>query len=170
MKSPFATSPDLGKGLIAGVVGGLAASFMMEQFQALWSKVSDEIHPRKKPGRRADPATVKMAQTVSKAVTGEKIPAARKPLAGEAVHYAMGAASGAIYGVATELAPFAAAGDGLAFGTSVWLAADNGIVPALGLARPAKEIPFSTHFYALASHLVYGFVAETVRQALRRAL
>lgn len=170
MRSPFATSPDLGKGLIAGVLGGLAASFMMEQFQTLWSKVGNEIRPNKKPGRPADPATVKMAQTISKAVTGEKISAARKPIAGEAVHYAMGAASGAIYGVATEFIPLATAGDGLVFGTGVWLAADNGVVPALGLAKPANEIPISTHVYALASHLVYGFVAETVRQALRRAL
>ena len=82
----------------------------------------------------------------------------------------MGGTSGAIYGVAAELTPRATAGEGLAFGTSVWMAADNALVPALGLAKQPTETPLSTHIYALSSHLVYGFITETVRRAIRAIL
>ena len=48
--------------------------------------------------------------------------------------------------------------------------ADELAVPAAGLSKPPKEIPLTTHVYALASHLVYGWITETVRRAVRRAL
>jgi hypothetical protein len=48
--------------------------------------------------------------------------------------------------------------------------ADELAVPRAGLSKPPKEIPLTTHVYALASHLVYGWITETVRRAVRRAL
>ena len=100
---------DLVKGLVAGVAGGLLASLVMEQFQLLWSKASEAIErareTEKPRGRKADPSTVKVAQAISKSVFGKKIPKSKKRLAGEAVHYAMGATSGAIYGAAVEALP-----------------------------------------------------------------
>jgi hypothetical protein len=162
---------DILKGLLAGVAGGLLASFLMEQFQAAWSAALEAKSPSKKRGgRKADPATVKAANAISEKVTGRKIPASYKPAAGEAIHYGMGASSAAIYGVLAEVAPLVTIGDGVGFGTGVWLLADELAVPAAGLSKPAKEIPLTTHVYALASHLVYGWITETVRCAVRRAL
>ncbi len=34
---------DVLKGLAAGVIGGLVASYVMEEFQAVWSKVSESM-------------------------------------------------------------------------------------------------------------------------------
>ncbi|MEO7723292.1 MAG: DUF1440 domain-containing protein [Chthoniobacterales bacterium] len=162
---------DLMKGLLAGVAGGLLASFLMGQFQAAWSAASEAISSSKKSGgRKPDPATVKAANVLSEKVTGHKIPADYKPLAGEAVHYGMGASSAAVYGVLAEVAPIVTIGDGAGFGTGVWLLADELAVPAAGLSKSPKEIPLTTHVYALASHLVYGWITETVRRAVRRAL
>src|SRR5689334_8570709 len=162
---------DIMKGLIAGVAGGLLASFLMEQFQAGWSAAAQAIAPaRKRGGRRSDPATVKAADLVAEKVTGHKLPADYKPLGGEAVHYAMGAGSAAVYGVLAEIAPVVTIADGAAFGASLWLLADELAVSAAGLSKPAREIPITTHIYALASHLVYGWITETVRQAIRRVL
>ena len=165
---------DLVKGLVAGVAGGLLASLVMEQFQLLWSKASEAIErareTEKPRGRKADPSTVKVAQAISKSVFGKKIPKSKKRLAGEAVHYAMGATSGAIYGAAVEALPFTTAGDGLAFGTALWVLADEVSVPALQLSKPPTKIPVSTHIYALASHLVYGWTTEMVRRAVRQVL
>ena len=165
---------DLVKGIVAGAVGGLLASLLMEQFQFLWSKASEAIQrardAEKPKGRKAEPATVKAAQSISKSVFGKKIPKSKKRLAGEAVHYAMGIASGAIYGATVEALPFTTVGDGLAFGTAVWVLADEVSVPALQLSKPPAKIPISTHVYALASHLVYGWTTELVRRAVRKAL
>src|SRR5438093_11529286 len=59
---------------------------------------------------------------------------------------------------------------GLATASSLARVADNEIVPAIGLAEDPESYPPSTHAYALASHLVYGFVTETIRTALRLVL
>ena len=165
---------DIVKGIVAGVAGGLLASLVMENFQLLWSKASETIararDTEKPKGRKADPATVKAAQTISKSLFGKKLPKSQKRLAGEAVHYAMGATSGAIYGAAAEALPFTTACDGLAFGAAVWVLADEVSVPALQLSKPATKISMSTHVYALVSHLVYGWTTELIRRAVRKVL
>jgi hypothetical protein len=162
---------DILKGLLAGVAGGLLASFLMEQFQAAWSATSQAMQSsQRRGGRKPDPATVKAANVISEKVTGRKVPKDYKSLAGEAVHYGMGATTAAVYGVLAEVAPIVTVGDGAAFGAGVWALADEVAVPAAGLSRPAREIPLTTHLYALASHLVYGWITETVRRAVRRAL
>ncbi|HEX4665599.1 MAG TPA: DUF1440 domain-containing protein [Chthoniobacterales bacterium] len=162
---------DIIKGLLAGVAGGLLASFLMEQFQAAWSAASAAMSSEKRRGgRKADPTTVKAANLVSEKITGRKIPADYKPMAGEAVHYGMGASSAAVYGVLAEVAPIVTIGDGVGFGTGLWLLADELAVPKAGLSKPPKEIPLTTHVYALASHLVYGWITETVRRAVRGVL
>ena len=168
MKKMPHKQPHLIKGLLAGLAGGLLASFLMEQFQSLWTKAAKELGPERSAGKtnsKNDPSTVKTAEAISTRLVHRQIPENKKNIAGEIVHYAMGATSGAIYGVAAELIPLATAAEGLAFGTTVWIAADNTIVPALGLAKRPTQTPVSTHLYALASHLVYGFITETVRRA-----
>ncbi len=162
---------DIIKGLLSGMAGGILASFLMEQFQAAWSAASEAVQSSKKRGgRKPDPATVKAANLIAEKVTGRKVPADYKPLAGEAVHYGVGATSAAVYGVMAEVVPIVTIGNGVGFGTGVWLLADEMAVPAAGLSKPAREIPITTHVYALASHLVYGWITETVRRAVRRAL
>lgn len=162
---------DLMKGLLAGVAGGLLASYLMEQFQEAWSAVSDAMRSSKKRGgRKSDPATVKAANVISEKVTGHRLPSHYKSIAGEAMHYGMGASSAAVYGVLAEVAPIVTIGNGVGFGTGLWLLADEVAVPAAGFSRPPQEIPLTIHIYAFASHLVYGWVTETVRRALRRAL
>jgi uncharacterized membrane protein YagU involved in acid resistance len=165
---------DVVKGLAAGVAGGLLASLVMEQFQFAWGKVVSAIQnaqDHKKPRRRKeDPANVKAAQSISKNVFGKKLATSQKRTAGEAMHYAMGTTSGAIYGMLSEASPLTTTGDGLLFGTAVWLLADEVSVPALGFSKPANKIPLSTHVYALASHLIYGWTTEMVRRAVRKIL
>ena len=82
----------------------------------------------------------------------------------------MGAGSAAVYGVLAEVIPVVTIADGLAFGTGVWLLADEVAVPKSGLSKPPQEIPLTTHIYGLVSHWVYGWITETVRQAVRGAL
>ncbi len=167
------SGPDLFKGLVAGVAGGLLASLVMEQFQALWTKISEKVQEAEgdKPQKsQAKPATVKTADAISKRVLGHKVPKNKQKMASEVVHYAMGATSAAIYGTLAEFAPVVTAGEGLAFGTAVWVIADEASLPLLGLGKPPRKVPLSTHVYAFASHLVYGAVAEAVRRAVRSGI
>lgn len=185
-------SNDPLKGMVEGAAGGLVASWVMNQFQELWSRmthgikrshgaqslqqgsprhgVARELQERGRD-READDATIRAAVVVSERVFGlELADRKKKELAGAAVHYAFGVATGGLYGAIAELKPATTAGAGLPFGAAVWLIADEIVVPALGLSKPPTEYPLSTHAYALASHLVYGLTTEIVRREVRRAL
>jgi hypothetical protein len=191
------TRPEVLKGLVAGTIGGLVASWVMEEFQSAWFKLSKRVGKSEsgesssantsesssannggesqnggaEPATtEAEPATVKAAEFVSEKIFGHRLAKDEKKIAGDAVHYATGAASGAVYGVAAELAPEVTAGAGLPFGTAVWLVVDEAAVPLLGLAKGPTEYPLSTHVYALASHFVYGISTEVVRSALRKTI
>ena len=179
------------KGLAAGAVGGLAAAFVMNQFQSAWSRLTageERSHgaqslqqgtPRKGVGRDLqaagvdrpeDDAAERLANAIAVGVLERGLTEREKDAAGTAFHYAMGLASGAIYGALAEFAPAAKSGAGAPFGMAVWLVADEGLVPAAGLSKSADEYPLSIHAYSIASHLVFGLTAETVRRAVRAAM
>lgn len=158
------------KGAFAGLVGGLVASFVMSEFQALLTKINEPQKKDKSDQKKEEPATVKAAEEISEGVFEHKLTKSEKGTAGEAMHYAMGGASGLMYGMAAEVAPMTTFGSGLPFGAAVWVVADDIVVPALGLSKPVADVPLSTHAYALSSHLVYGLTTDLVRRGLLKLL
>lgn len=181
---------DVLKGLAAGLIGGLVASWTMNRFQDVWMKLAgsqssgDEPQQQaegqkseqglqqaqKKSDEEQDDATVKTASAISEGIFDHKLTKSEKKIAGPAVHYAFGTSVGGLYGVAAELAPEVARGAGLPFGAAFWLVADETALPLLGLSKGPTAYPVSTHVYALASHFVYGLTAEVVRRGVRDAL
>src|SRR6185503_1990059 len=126
------------KGLAAGLVAGLVASWTMNQFQALWSKVTED----EKAGESSDdetPATVRAADALSEEVFGHELTKSEKEVAGPAMHYAFGAATGGVYGAMAELVPDVTVGAGMPFGTAVWILADEVTVPLLGLSKSPTQ-------------------------------
>ena len=178
--------PSVLKGMAAGVVGGLVASWTMNQFQQAWGKVAEEVEKRQatngngrgkrksngaqSEGKEGEDATVKTADKVAETVLDRHLTEDEKEKAGPAVHYAFGAVMGGIYGVASEFAPTAARGQGVPFGTALFLGADEIALPALNLTKSPAKYPLSTHAYGLASHFVYGLTTEWVRRAVRSQL
>ena len=178
---------DVWKGLAAGLVGGLVASWTMNRFQDVWFKLTEEFgqaeeHSSARDGggesqqaqgggvEQTDDATVKTASAVSEGIFDHKLTKSEKKIAGPAVHYAFGTAVGGLYGAVAEIAPEVTSGAGLPFGAAFWLVADETAVPLLGLSKGPTAYPIGTHAYALASHFVYGLTAEAVRRAVRVAL
>ena len=185
------------KGLAAGLIGGLVASWTMNRFQEVWSKFAHNIENspgdqfRNASGECAacgeedpdthnlefgsqpeaqDDTTVRAASAISEGVFDHKLTRSEKKIAGTAVHYLLGTSVGGLYGAAAERAPNVTAGAGLPFGAAFWLVVDEGAVPLLGLSKGPMAYPVSTHAYALSSHFVYGLTAEMVRRAVRSAL
>lgn len=163
------------KGLVAGVVGGLVASWAMDRFQYWWLSFgrSDEVQLQQatiEEGNQDEPATVKTASAISEGVFGHSLSMKEKEIAGPIVHYAVGTTAGAVYGLAAEYEPEVTTLVGIPFGAAFWMVVDEGALPLLGLAKGPKAYPISTHGYALASHLVFGLTAEVVRGTVRRAL
>ena len=86
------------KGLIAGCAGGLAASWIMTQFQNLVTRASGDSSSRKEQGpeEQAEDATVKTARKISSGVLHHELTPEEKNKAGTIVHYAYGAGIGAL--------------------------------------------------------------------------
>lgn len=178
------------KGALAGLAGGLVASFAANQFHSLWSRLRGEEqgHPEvaklSQRGGRPDTAaakekvasgeqpqqdaTVTIASKVSSTVFDRSLSSREKHRGGVAVHYVFGAASGAFYGATGEIIPLVKVINGLAFGLSIWIVAVEVTLPALKLAAPWKY-PFRMHAYSLISHLIFGSVTEQGRKSLRGA-
>lgn len=162
------------RGAVAGAIGGAAGSYTMELFQTWWNEREKRAVPRPPKGAAAtsanEPATVRVAERVTRKVLDTGLSEERKPAAGEAVHYTMGVTTGAIYGFVAEVFPPARMFNGMLMGSIVWWTADNIAVPAQKLGKKPDQIPPSQHAYALASHLVYGVTTEFVRSVVRLVL
>jgi Protein of unknown function (DUF1440) len=188
---------DVWKGLAAGLIGGLVASWTMNRFQDVWSKLAKGVEnwsdnqfqnvwgefgesvdespdtQGSKPSPTPeveDDTTVKAASALSEGLFDHRLTEREKKIAGPAVHYGLGTGVGGLYGAAAEMAPKVTAGRGLPFGAVFWLVVDEGAVPLLGLSKGPTAYPLSTHAYALSSHFVYGLTVEVVRRAVRKAI
>jgi hypothetical protein len=173
-------------GAWAGAIAGIAGALAMNQFQCLaaragegreaddatigWPRTGRGPQPAQAIGNASDDATARVADAALSAVGHELTDPRARQMAGEFVHLAFGALNGALYGIAAELDPRVTAAAGVPFGASVWVVADEGVVPALRLSRGPREASAGLLTYGFLSHCVYGVTTELVRRALRRGL
>lgn len=126
------------------------------------------VQPPQAEGMAEDDATVRVGTVAYGALTGRAPDLAMRPWLGTAVHYAFSAAVGACYAAMAQRLPAVRAAHGTAYGTAVWIVADEMIMPLLGLSRGPRQLPPGVHAYALAGHWVYGFTLESaVRAGMR---
>jgi putative membrane protein len=169
------------KGLAAGAIGGLVASWIMGYVHAALGAQQQQQQKSgdgaSQPARRqeqqqqqqqaeGEDATVKAAVAIAEAVHRE-IPPEKKKTAGSLVHYAYGTLVGGLYGMAAEEWRPVREGEGALFGAGLWLVSDEIAVPALKLSKAPRDYPLKAHAGALVSHLVYGVTTELVRRGLR---
>ena len=173
----------LGKALLSGLAGGLAATWVMTQYQVNSQKVIGKLQSRgnrqaeeeaapSEPQPREEPesSTVKMAGLIARKVAGKELPQGRKQLAGNLVHYAFGTLVGGVYGVLREVWPTSSAAHGVPYGAAVWAGVDEIALPAIGLAKWAPEYPFQVHANALGAHLVYALTLDGASRGVRHLL
>ena len=150
--------------LAAGVVAGVAATAATSLYQAAVAPALGQ------DGSDDDPANVKAADDASVIVIGEHLPAAGKPAAGSAVHYATGVALGLGYAAAAAIAPRLTRGFGVPFGLGVALVLDDLLVPAFGWGDWPSRTSAATTAYGLSTHAVFGAVLEGGRRLTLTAL
>lgn len=178
--------PSIMRGLLAGAVAGVAATLLMDQFQklgaagqkaatkrqklaegeSLWA-VAHEQAEQEQEAAAQENSTEIVAKRVAAAVGSEIVPGHEKQ-AGNVVHYTFGTLMAMTYAVTAELLPEVTAGGGTAFGTVLFLAADEVAVPALRLAPPPTSTEPTDHLQHWAAHVVYGGGVELVRSLVRR--
>ncbi len=181
-------TPDPARGFAAGCLSGLIATAALTAFQQATVAGAkayqhheadrdflaglDAADPRSVPQgpiRQAEAVTTAMAKTshALAGLFGVDLTGRSTPLVGMAIHFAFGTLAGGLYGWLAEVFPPVTAAGGTAFGTALWLAADELAVPALGLMNPPARNPAPMHAAAWSVHLVYGAVLEAGRRLFR---
>ena len=150
----------------------------MSEVQRLWTRVVEGDPPESAGGRHDardwqersehQNSNELAAQALAGYVLGRRLTREELRVAAPLVHYLFGAAVAAIYGAYAERRQ--ADSSGAAFGTTVWLAADEIAMPLLGLSDSTARRPLEMHLQALAAHLVYGSATEVTRRSVRAAL
>jgi putative membrane protein len=173
---------SVASGVVAGVAGGLFASWIMNLFiEGVGPKLQQAIQfdeEQRQPeeseqngeaeGAPKEDATMKAAGRLARAFAGRELSYEEKKTGGPIVHYAFGALMGGIYGGLAEHSPEITNAFGTAFGGALFAGADVIAVPALNLAAASNDLPaLATPF---AAHLVYGATTELVRRVVRAAL
>jgi hypothetical protein len=174
----MATEKCLLRGVLSGVAGGLAASWMMNEFLAGPGTalqhaaegapaIGQKLKPQDDPPK--EDATMKAADAiVSTATGGRHLTWSEKEKAGPVVHYAFGALMGGLYGGLAEYSGAVTSGFGTTFGGALFGGADVLAVPALKLSPPLTEQSPATLISPFGAHIVYGFTTELVRRVVRK--
>jgi len=178
--------PNVFRGVVTGITAGIAATLIMDQFQKLTSAgqkaaekqirlshhesaeaIERDQQQKEEEAANLEGSTEKVARKIAQ-VAGKELPQQDKKKAGQAVHYAFGTLMGAVYGITAELAPEVTTGGGTAYGTLLFLGADEVAVPAFQLSPSPTHTPATDHLQHWAAHVVYGGSLELVRSLLRR--
>lgn len=154
------------KGAVAGAVGVWA---MDQVGWYMYNREAPEVLQREQEARveEMDPAHV-AANRVADAVGTTLTPRQPHP-AGIGVHYGLGVMPAMLYGPLRHRVEGLDAGHGLLYGLGLFLAMDEIVAPALGLAAGPTEYPWQAHARGLVSHLVLGVVTHATLELLERA-
>jgi len=181
------SQPSITRGILAGVVAGIGATIVMDQFLKLSNTGQKAIEKSRKLAEGESPwqiahervqedelavhhedSTEIVASKIAQAIGKPPLTPEDKKRAGQAIHYSFGALMGVVYSVTAEVMPEVTTGGGTGFGTLLFLGADEVAIPALRLApRPNRTEPFD-HLQYWAAHVVYGGSLELMRSLFRR--
>ncbi|HWP42326.1 MAG TPA: DUF1440 domain-containing protein [Blastocatellia bacterium] len=139
-----------GSNIMTGALAGFAATVPMTVAMEVMHKQlpPDEQYP-------LPPAEI-TSELASEARVSDKMDEKGITLATLASHFAYGAAAGALYApLASRLRPNPLLG-GAAYGLAVWSASYLGLLPGLGILKPATEHPARRNALMIASHVIWG--------------
>jgi len=134
--------------LLLGALGGLVATGPMSVAMILLHRQLPRKDRHPLPPREI---SVKAAHKVTHDLDGQT-----KSLLTVANHFAYGAAAGTVYSLTTGAAPGHAVRKGVLFGLAVWAVSYLGILPGLGVLKPATQISAPRNALMIAVHLVWG--------------
>ena len=148
--------PSIVKGMIAGLIGGLAGTVA--------KTFAERLFPPHTHGE-GEPA-VKFAEQVAEHPLSED----EQEVAAESIHWAFGAAAGAVYGALVEYYPAATSKGGAGFGMALEALTHETALPALGISTPPDDQTPRERASEITSHVVYGIATEMVRGFVRKML
>lgn len=155
--------------LLAGAAAGAAATWVMGKATTAMYDYEGEEARQQEDEARGGKTAYGVAAEKAAGLAGRELSARQRQRYGGAIHWALGAGAGALYGVMRHRTSWASAGFGALYGTLFWLVMDEGSNTILGLTPPPGEFPWEAHARGLAGHLVYGVTTEAALQLAERA-
>ena len=153
-KTTLAVAPAI------GALAGLAATVPMTLFM-------QQMHQQLPAHERYPlPPSEIVEELTDQAGVSDQINASEHTALTLLAHFGYGAATGALYAwLAQAYRPPALLG-GTAFGLGVWSASYLGVLPALGILRPATEHPARRNALMIGAHIVWGVTLGLIVEQL----
>jgi hypothetical protein len=153
---------------VKGALAGAAATWVMGKATSyLYQQEAKSVREEESGARGGQTAYGTAAEKAADAL-GQDLSDDERKKYGSAIHWALGAGAGAVYGVLRHRVPGADSGNGLLFGAAFWALIDEGANTALGLTPGPAAFPWQTHARGLAGHLVFGVAADTALRLTER--
>ena len=160
---------SLPRGLLAGLIGGIAGAAVI--------LVAEEIFPPQPPNQSETQPTDKPISPpalIPALAAAASSPAAEphriKTQQYKALHWALAAAAGGVYGIAAELEPTLAAWRGAAFGITLNRLTHESLLPRMGITPSKEEQSTQARVSSWISHAAYGIATDSIRRIVRRLL
>lgn len=153
-------SKAAGRGLLAGVIGGLAGT-------AVKSLVELFLPVRKVEQRSAQ---IQIVDDLSTKITGSPVSVQNEELAEQLVNFPIGATVGAAYGFGKKDNKELNIKDGIILGGSTWVSTHETSLPLMGLEPKPTDVPLKMQFNELFAHVLFGITTEVVRSTVLQRL
>ncbi|TDN95498.1 putative membrane protein [Salegentibacter sp. 24] len=153
-------SSAAGRGLVAGIIGGLAGT-------AVKSLVEHFLPVRQIEQRSAQ---IKIVDDLSTKIIGSPISIQNEELAEQLVNFPIGASVGAAYGYGKRDDDLLKLKDGIILGSSTWITTHETSFPLMGLEPKPTEIPIRMQMNELLAHVLFGITTEVVRSTILKRL
>ena len=149
---------------VAGVLAGFAATAPMTAAMELLFRRLPRHEQYPLPPREIT------EELTERTDIGDDLPEPHHQALTMAAHFGYGSSMGALYGLIFPRETKAPMLQGTAFGLGVWAASYLGLLPALGILKPATHHPPRRTLLMIAAHIVWGSTLGVLTNTARRAL
>src|SRR5690625_5496264 len=131
--------------LIKGGIAGAVAIWVMNGVTTfIYEREGDEVREREEEATGGESSLFKAAGQIDQVLRLE-LDDDQKERLGNALHWGLGIATGAIYGILRPRARWTGEGQGLGFGADYWLAIAEAVVPLHGFDRELGDHTYLFH-------------------------
>ena len=160
----------MGFDIATGAAAGAEATLAMGGVTSALYAREDRSARRREERARGGKSAYEIAAERAAGLVGLELSSEQEAKAGTLIHYGIGMASTALYAAVRRRIPAPGVARGLGFGATLWLVADEGANPLLGLTPGPGSFPWQAHARGLVGHLVFGLAAEAALSAADRLL
>lgn len=156
---------------LKGIVAGSVAVWLLDQ--VTWNMYNNEdpvAHAREKRAQKEGKYVAQYAASRAARMAGRELTDREEWNYGQGIHYLLGIGPAVAYANLRHQYPAITMGRGLAYGFGLFVAMDELVAPATGLASGPTTYPWQAHARGLVGHLVVGVATDAIIGALNQMM